>query len=374
MRRALIATVFAAGLLACRRTPTVAPEPPRAQRDASVQVADVVSATDASDGGPLDARADGDELPVMALPEVQPDARREPSQELLCVNDRGSPGRVALPVVPPELRAEVARYRLVVAQAMRCFEAYRVEHVGPQDCRAAATLLRRGGLAAMHAIGQFVYDEERHQLTTQEREAMRVSIRYGGMREVHRASASYIDAAETLVPVFGSFDAAEVIPYTLAALSHYARCRNSEWSAEGYVRWIEPLGRVSGWDLTPLPPWQQGTLDLEQSDSFASAAYVNWVRWYQAHKNETLEQWRASGLERARRSLTGRDLATRVAAILRLSSATASPEDREAARRSLIELMAERRLSNAGRRYMRDWAAQIGWTLDSGDAGASDGG
>lgn len=374
MRRALAVSLLAAGLFACRRTPTVAPEPPRPQRDASVLVADAADVADARDAGALDARADVLESPLMALPEVQRDARREPAEELYCVNDRGSPGRVALPVVPPELRADVARYRLVVAQAMRCFSAYRVEHVGPQDCRAAVTLLRRGGLAAMHAIGQFMYDEERHQLTLQEREATRVAIRYGGMREVRRVSASYIDAAETLVPVFGGFDAAEVVPYTLAALSHYARCHNGEWSAEGYVRWIEPLGRVTGWDLTPLPPWQQGTLDLDQSDSFASAAYVNWVRWYQAHKNETLEQWRAQGLERARRALSGRDIATRVAAIMRLSSASASAEDREAARASLVQLLAERRLSNEGRRHMRSWARDVGWVLDNGDAGASDGG
>jgi hypothetical protein len=38
-----------------------------------------------------------------------------------------------------------------------------------------------------------------------------------------------------------------------------------------------------------------------------------------------------------------------------------------------MELLAQRRMSNAGRRYLRDWARQRGWSLDAPDGGVSSG-
>jgi hypothetical protein len=60
-----------------------------------------------------------------------------------------------------------------------------------------------------------------------------------------------------------------------------------------------------------------------------------------------------------------------VAAILRLGAARAAPDDRAAARASLAELLAQRRMSNAGRRSMRAWATGRGWSLDEADGGVS---
>ncbi len=342
---------------ACREQPR-APMVQSERTDAAVSASLDVAIADgrASDVG--DALvADASEPLVMPLPDAPTSARREEANPVGCIEDRGSAGRVELPQVPPELRADVSRYRLVVAHAMRCFEGYRVEHVRAPDCRAAVTTLTRGGAAAMHALGQFAYDEQRRQLTQQERAATRVAVRFGGLPRVAQGGGSIFDAAATIAPIMATFDAPEVVPYILAALEHYARCRlASDFAVQGFVRWIEPLGSVTGWDLTPLPPWQLDALTIDQADQFAGDAYVNWVRWYRAHKNESLAQWRAQGTERARRALTGRAIPTRVAAIIRFFRTSASPDDREAARRSLTELLDQRRVSNEGRRFLRTLA------------------
>lgn len=361
MKSSTLSLLALCALFAACRDPRRAPEvhAERADatvitgRDAVVDDARAETVADAADATGYDA----EEPLAMALPPLPTSTAREQELPPGCIDDRGSAGRVDLPQVPAALRDDVARYRLVVASAMQCYEGYRVEHVRAPDCRAAATTLTRGGPAAMHALGQFSYDEQQRQLTLREREATTVPSRFGGMREVRRGGGSIINAAATIAPILGSFDAPEVVPYVLAALERYARCRlRGDFAVTGFVRWLEPLARVTGWDLTPLPPWQLEALTIEQADQFAGDAYVNWVRWYRAHKNESLEQWRAQGIERARRALTGRAIPTRVAAIIRFSRASASPDDREAARRSLTELLDQRRVSNEGRRYLRTLA------------------
>ncbi len=69
--------------------------------------------------------------------------------------------------------------------------------------------------------------------------------------------------------------------------------------------------------------------------------------------------------------LTARDTARRTAAIMRLAAPTATTEDREAARVSLATLLTERRVSNEGRRYLREFAERRRWTLAVADGGVA---
>jgi hypothetical protein len=75
----------------------------------------------------------------------------------------------------------------------------------------------------------------------------------------------------------------------------------------------------------------------------------------------------ARAVEHNRRALTSPLVVVRVDAILRLSRAGAAPEDREAARQTLLRLLDNRRVPNAAKRYLRDHAAREGWLID-GDA------
>jgi hypothetical protein len=324
---------------------------------------------------------------------VQSSVSEDPETPGCPMNPRIGPN-VELPIVPDEIKEDVRRYRFVAARAARCFKTFRIEHVVDQVCRRAASELIRGGRAAMHGLGQFAYDQQNGRLSREEVRAMESSrVRYysGGRSAYGRGRGTVIEASETLVPVMSQFAEREVVPYVLAMLYRYAHCASNggDHDTEHYVLWLSVLPAVTGWDLTPLLPWQsyerlarEGREDLVvperdefgelvdermdegQMSAFGNDAYLRWLRWYRAHRNETLEQWRAEGLSRARRALSEQHIPSRIAAIMRFAQSGASAEDREAARRSLVRLLNEGSLSQSGRRYMRSWASSVGWSLE----------
>ncbi len=387
-----IAAVFAlCAVVQCRdarQSPAVRPEPIDASGTDGARVIERSHTADASSvdamasmaltdaGSDIADSVDRDAEPMMSLPDVVTNPRRENGLEpgSCATGPESRFHAVPMPVVPPELRTLVSQYRVLAARASRCFEPLRLEHVRRPDCRAAINTLRAGGAAAMHAIGQYAYDEQNARLTFRERDASVVHLRVYTGNSSFPQSTSIMLGAENLAAVLASFSAREVVPYILAAVNRHANCdegiRRDETS--GFRVWLSYLSVVTGWDLEPELPWEMPTsMSDEEMDSAAEEAkdtYATWMRWYDAHKNETLEQWRAQGLERARSALSRRDVPSRVQAIIRLSSEHVSAEDREAARVSLVQLLAARRLSNAGRRYMRTLAESAGWQLDA-DAG-----
>ncbi|MFO0649209.1 MAG: hypothetical protein U0326_23405 [Polyangiales bacterium] len=314
--------------------------------------------------------------PTEPLPEAIPSnaAREEPFGDD-DLSMRRPMTAVPLPSVPPELEADARRYRALTNRSMRCWEADgRVSHSPGRACEGYYAQLAAGGLAAVHGIGRYIVDDGNRRLFQRERDLTRTDARdyEGGPAS---GSGTLLNTAPRLSHAFARLDAPEVVPYVLAAMSMPIARGFGDWGGSDEMQtWMRVLVTVTGNDLTPMPPWQFIDLDMGAQMRFLGDSHDTWARWYRAHRNESLAEWRAQGLARARTDLTGRDVARRVAAILRLGDKNGPAADQEAARLSLVELLAQRRLSNAGRRYMRDFAAQNHWSLEaSGDAGVDAG-
>jgi hypothetical protein len=287
--------------------------------------------------------------------------------------DEGVPPILSMtpPEVPEALRATVAALRLHVARCYRCFHAERVEHVRAPDCSASVAALRAGGLAAMHAVGRFAYDEQHGRISVYERNATRVAARFGEEPHVGRFGGDTITASATIAPLLSSFDAVEVLPYALAAVERYVNCNPATSSAvEPLLPWVEAMADSVGFEPIPTLPWVRPSFEEDHSQEVYDRVLF-WHRWYLGHRREPLEAWRANALARNRRALAGRSLSARVDAIRRLSLARTPPEDRESARLSLVQLLTDRRVPNAGKRHLRALAAEVGWSLDPpNDAGS----
>ncbi len=374
-RHSLLAAVTAASL-ACvdkerPRPPSVRPEPVVASaRDAATT--DVVTADLPSpDVAPNDATANTVDAP--ALPPAPRDNAREepvPPEE----DDLMPPRRmqsVPLPTIPAAVAADVPRYRLLVAHAMRCWETDgRLSHTPSPGCAPLYDQLVAGGATALHAMGTYLVDDAQHHLFRRERTIARTSART--FEGTTQNGGDLINNAERLAPTFARFDAPEVVPYVLMAMSRPIAKGYGDWGVNLRIqRWMDVLSTVTGNDLTPVPPWQLEMWDASSHMNFLADAHDAWCRWYRAHKNESLDAWRAAGLARARADLTARDTARRTAAIMRLAAPTATTEDREAARVSLATLLTERRVSNEGRRYLREFAERRRWTLAVADGGVA---
>jgi hypothetical protein len=308
-----------------------------------------------------------------APPPIPANAEREEPMEDFASENRAM-STVPMPAVPPELAARVRFFRALTNQSMRCWESDgRVSHAPGRECDGLYAQLAEGGVAAVHGIGTYITDDGNVHLYRRERERTRTSARnYDG--EASSGAGTFLNTAARLSAAYARLDAPEVVPYVLAATSRTIARGIGDWgAAEQLHTWLGTLVTVTGNDLAPMPPWQFLDLDVGRRMSFLGDAHDTWSRWYRAHRNESLEVWRAQGLARSRTDLTGRDVARRVAAILRFADPHGPLDDQEAARRSLIELLAQRRLSNAGRRYMRDRAAELHWSLDAGDAGLDGG-
>ncbi len=350
--------------------PAVRPEahdaaPPRA----------LASVADASRDEPADAAVAAAPAPA-SLPEaVPPSAEREEPFDADDIAMRRPMTAVPMPRVPPELDAEARRYRALTNRSMRCWEVdARVSHTPGPECEGIYAQLAAGGVAAAHGVGAYILDDSRMRLFLRERRATQTAARnYDG--EPSGGRGTYLNTAARLSHAFARLDVPEVVPYVLAAMSTPISRGFGDWgAADEMLTWMRVLVTVTGNDLTPMPPWQFIDLDMAAQMRFLGDSHDTWARWYRAHRDEPLAAWRAQGVARARADLTGRDVARRVAAILRFGDGNGPAADQEAARLSLVELLAQRRLSNAGRRYMRDYAAQNHWSLGApGDAGADAG-
>ena len=336
----------------------------------------LASAADASVDAPPDVAIAAAPAPTAPLPEALPSnaAREEPYDAEDLATHRAMTA-VPLPPVPPELEADARRYRALTNRTMRCWDSDgRVSHTPGRECEGYYAQLAAGGLAAVHGIGRYIVDDANRRLFQRERDLTRTNARdYQGGPAA--GAGTLLNTAPRLSHTFARLDAPEVVPYVLAAMSLPISRGYADWGLGSEMQtWMQVLATVTGNDLTPLPPWQVGDLDMEAQMRFLGDSHDTWARWYRAHRNESLAAWRAQGIARARTDLTGRDVARRVAAILRLGDKNGPAADQEAARLSLVELLAQRRLSNAGRRYMRDYAARSHWSLEaSGDAGVDAG-
>jgi hypothetical protein len=374
MRSPLTALVLVA--LGCRN------EPPRPRVRAERPDAAVAHAPDASAAPDVAVALAPAPAPApIPTPAAEPGAARDPRleddpnadtpDEFANVRPVSS---VPMPTVPAALEADVARLRVLVARTMRCWEhSDRVTHTPEPECPARYAELARGGPAAMHAIGQYAFHDLRHSLLRAER-ALTQTAATNHLGERSQGAGTIINTAPQLSEVFGGFEAKEVVPYVLMAMAPPIRRAYGDWGYAGAIHtWMDVLPRVTGNDLTPFPEWQRTEIDSDRLMRFLGDAHDTWSRWYRAHQDESLAQWRAQGLAHARAELVGRNVAQRVAAILRLGAETAAADDQEAARRSLAALLAERRLSNAGRRAMREFATRRRWSLDTdAGVGASD--
>lgn len=374
-RLSLVAAVASVSL-ACvdkerPRPPSVRPEPVAASaRDASPS--DVVTA-DLPSPDVTQSDASANTVDALALPPAPRDNARE--EPLSPEEDDIMPARrmqsVPLPTIPAAAVAEVPRYRMLVAHAMRCWETDgRLSHTPSPGCAPLYDQIVAGGATALHAMGTYLVDDAQHHLFRRERTISRTSATTFEGRSENQGNL--INNAARLAPTFARFDAPEVVPYVLMAMSRPIARGYGDWGTNMRIqRWMDVLSTVTGNDLTPVPPWQLEQWDVDSHMSFLADAHDTWCRWYRAHKNESLDAWRAAGLARARADLTARDTARRVAAIMRLAATSATPEDRESARASLASLLAERRVSNDGRRYLREFATRVGWSLAVADAGVA---
>ncbi len=363
--------------LACRNEPRPAVRPERnTLRDASPDVRQVDAPDVVAEVPPThDVVTPPDAAPTAALPPspTGPDGPLEEPWDADPTMLRPT-STAPLPEVPDTMRDDVRRYRALVVRTMECWsEGGRVSHTPPGDCAQRYATLAAGGPAAMHAIGRFVIDDTGHRLPLRERHAMETTARSweGGPT---RGDGNSLNTAGALAAVFARFESPEVVPYVIAGMRMPVARQYGDWGVDGQIAtWLDVLPRVTGWDVAPMPPWQAETMTPDVRITFLGDVHDAWARWYRAHRNERLDAWRAAGLANARTMLTARDVARRVAAILRLGAEGNTAEDRESARRSLVELLAQRRMSNDGRRYMRQWATARGWTLDAPDAGADGG-
>lgn len=353
------------------RPPTVRPEPVIRARDASIT--DVVATTDLPSPDVITDASANTVVDAFALPPAPRDNARE--EPISPEEDDIVPARrmqsVPLPPIPSEMAARVPVYRLLVAHAMRCWESDgRLSHTSSRECPALYDQIVAGGATALHAMGTYLVDDSQHHLFRRERAiALTSANTFEGTTE---NGGNLINNAERLAPTFARFDAPEVVPYVIMAMARPIARGYGDWGMNTRIqRWMDVLSTVTGNDIAPVPPWQLETWDVGSHMAFLGDAHDSWCRWYRAHKNESLATWREAGLARARADLTTRDTAHRVAAIMRLAASTATPEDREAARVSLATLLAERRVSNDGRRYLREFAERMHWSLTVADGGVA---
>lgn len=365
-----LALTLLCALAACRDDrPAVRPDPPRRAPDVTIVMIRDGSAVDAAFDVAVAALPPAPTLAPVPDPAPLRGGREEPFDDF---GDDRAMSSVPLPAVPAALAADVRRYRALVLRSMRCWaDGGRVSHTPDAQCPTWYAQLSAGGPAAMHAIGTFLVDDGDRTLLAAEREATRTRARNWDGAPASGEGNSF-NTASRLAPVLAGFASTDVVAYVLAGMRTPLRRGYGDWGRGEAVRtWLAVLPTVTENDLTPLPPWQERDLDETATMRFLADAHDTWARWYRAHAREPLAAWRAAGLARSRQALTERDVARRVAAILRLGAARAAPDDRAAARASLAELLAQRRMSNAGRRSMRAWATGRGWSLDEADGGVS---
>lgn len=242
-----------------------APEPSPSVADAAV--------IDASE---RDAVANAEPLPALE-PELAD-----------CARPRTGP----LPEIPAILQTEVDRYRATVRRTRRCYHSFfRTRMRAPAQCQRWFDELDRGGDAAMHAIG-----------------AELASASDG------HCTSGYISAAiERLARSLAKSPRPEALLYLLRAVAMAVEqpqdhTDNAAWKA------YEGLLLLAGGDVqTEIPPLTSHlpslVEDFDRADEDAyeiwQSIFIRWLRWYDSHKNETPEQWRAQQLARTRADLRG---------------------------------------------------------------------
>lgn len=309
------------------------------------------------------------DVTVTDVPDGAVEATGETPTEPASEPDEPSPPRAAryhlaavpLPTIDPAMRPAVRDARALVARTLRCWTSDgRLGTNRPSpECPALYAQLARGGDATLHALGTFLYDaRDRRGASTRTPQVFYTADGLAASLEAH-----------------ASLDA---VAYVLAFLRETLEYDDCDWGKDRHVyRYMRVIAEVTGNDLRPIPPWQyeaderSGGLEAPQLMRLIADEYRAWARWYAAHRTQPLAAVRAEGATLARSRLATRDVALRVGAILRLGADGSPPEDREAARRSLVDLLAARIVSNAGRRYLRARAASHHLSLSAPDGGVA---
>lgn len=299
--------VVAAHVTVGCREPTTAARVTREVRDV-IDVQPVISTADASMADAATAAATeahvraGDRVPTGWIAE----AEREPVPEALRRADAPDRQQCAplpspkLPIVAPELAAEVVRYRAIARRTIACHNGvFRFPHRPSRRCDAWFGELARGGPAAMHALGI--------ELT---------QMKVQPDAELPLCGSNFIGtAAHRAALVLAGFGDPQAMPYLL----RYLAIQTPRALFEGYDGYAVQLAfdgvrRLARRDIGPV--WID---PLEDPSAHWTEVVRRWGHWYLAHRAEPVSRWQSEGIVATRALLDAPSVAVRYAAYETLS-------------------------------------------------------
>lgn len=249
-----------------------------------------------------------------------------------------------IPPVPPRFARAVASLRDTVAQTRECYTAGgRMEHAPDPRCAQWYARIARAGAAGAFAIG----------------EEFRVRPDASGTAEAEplRSYESEFERGARLVQLLVATRRAEGATYMVSFLVRTATLGAGATSTDVAV--CQGLRALTGDDPAPTAPWEDDRAYLESQPSREEVAR-RWSRWLRDHQGMTVAQWRAAGVEGARRWLSSDDILERYSALRRLAPL---PAHRAAVTASLHALLAREDLPAAARVHLTRLARQRGIPL-----------
>ncbi|MBL8682196.1 MAG: hypothetical protein JNK05_23720 [Myxococcales bacterium] len=305
VRRALLCVVVAAQVTLGCREPTTAARVTREVRDV-IDVQPVISVADASMADAAAATEShvraGDRVATGWIAE----AEREPVPEALRRADALDRRECAplpspkLPIVAPELAADVLRYRAIARRTIACHNGvFRFPHRPSRRCDAWFGELARGGPAAMHALGI--------ELTQMKARADEDALPCG---------SNFIGtAAHRAALVLAGYGDAQAMPYLLRYLAiQTPRALFAGYDGYAVQLAFDGVRRLARRDIGPV--WID---PLEDPSAHWTEVVRRWGHWYLAHRAEPVSRWQSEGIATTRALLDAPSVAVRYAAYETLS-------------------------------------------------------
>ncbi len=334
-------------LAACRggRDPVV--QPIREARDSAAEgphIAPLDAAATGADGSIVDSSSIAAPEPfVSASDRVAagwiPESEREPIPEPVRSSDPLATERCAplssprLPMVPPELASEVARYRAIARRTTDCHDGvFRIAHRPSRRCTAWFAELARGGPAAMHALGLEMTQFAQLELEPGSRTRSPCGTNFKGT------------AANRAALTLASYGDTQAMPYLLRYLAMQIP-QNLFLGYDGYAvkHAFDGVRRLARRDIGPI--WKDS---LEDEKEHWTEVVRRWGQWYLAHRTQSGATWQSEGVAITRPLLRAESATLRFAAFETLQDL---PSEQLATRAARSEACVERQ-RNEGRRNL----------------------